>query len=111
MGATNEWFRLTPETCLKIYPSPLKNPLAGSIAPTRAESVGGSSASAPGVSSSSAVDLSAAARQLSNLQNSDNDINVERVNQLRDAIASGQLKIDPSRIADGLIASVRDLLK
>jgi negative regulator of flagellin synthesis FlgM len=58
-----------------------------------------------------AVDLSSTARHLANLQNSDNDINVVRVNEIRDALASGQLKIDPSRIADGLIASVRDLLK
>jgi negative regulator of flagellin synthesis FlgM len=67
-------------------------------------------ANAPG-SGKGAVDLSAAARHLSNLQNSDNDINVARVQEIRDALASGQLKIDPSRIADGLLASVRDLLK
>lgn len=59
----------------------------------------------------SAVDLSPAARNLANLQNSDNDVNVARVQEIRDALASGQLKIDPSRIADGLLASVRDLLK
>lgn len=71
------------------------------------------SASAPAASAGGkgAVDLSATARHLSNLQNSDNDVNVARVNEIRDALASGQLKIDPSRIADGLIASVRDLLK
>lgn len=69
-----------------------------------------STSSSP-AASKGAVDLSATARHLSNLQNSDNDINVARVNQIRDALASGQLKIDPSRIADGLIASVRDLLK
>lgn len=65
----------------------------------------------PSAASKGTVDLSSTARHLSNLQNSDNDINVVRVNQIRDALASGQLKIDPSRIADGLIASVRDLLK
>jgi negative regulator of flagellin synthesis FlgM len=57
------------------------------------------------------VDLSPAARHLAGLQSSDNDINVARVQEIRDALASGQLKIDPSRIADGLLASVRDLLK
>jgi negative regulator of flagellin synthesis FlgM len=65
----------------------------------------------PGSPASSAVDLSPAARQLSNLQNSSHDVNVERVNEIRSAIAAGQLKVDPSRIADGLVASVRDLLK
>lgn len=58
-----------------------------------------------------AVDLSAAARNLSSLESSQNDVNVARVQEIRDALASGQLKIDPSRIADGLLASVRDLLK
>lgn len=62
-------------------------------------------------SGKSAVDLSPAARQLASLQNSDHDINLERVQQLRDAIAAGQLKIDPSRIADALLASARELLK
>jgi negative regulator of flagellin synthesis FlgM len=61
--------------------------------------------------SASSVGLSSAARHLSSLENSDNDVNMERVNQIRDAIASGELKMDPSRIADGLLASVRDLLK
>ncbi|MEO6986091.1 MAG: flagellar biosynthesis anti-sigma factor FlgM [Paralcaligenes sp.] len=85
--------------------------MTGSVAPARSESNGQTSPSVAGHSASSAVDLSAAARQLSQLQNSDNDINGPRVNELRAAIAAGQLKIDPSRIADGLIASVRDLLK
>jgi negative regulator of flagellin synthesis FlgM len=45
------------------------------------------------------------------LQDGSNDIDVERVAAIRDAIASGQFKIDTSRIADGLIATARDLLK
>src|SRR3546814_7307765 len=44
-------------------------------------------AAAPG---KDVVDLSSAARHLSNLQNSGNDINIERVNELRAAIASGR---------------------
>ena len=51
------------------------------------------------------------ARHLSSLESTENDVNVARVQEIRDALASGQLKIDPSRIADGLLASVRDLLK
>lgn len=96
---------------MKIQSTPLNSPLADSIAPARTESAGGSSPKAYGSSASSAVDLSPAARQLSNLQSSSHDVNVDRVNEIRSAIAAGQLKIDPSRIADGLIASVRDLLK
>lgn len=57
------------------------------------------------------VELSPAARQLAVLQNDNNDVNVERVQAIRDAIASGQLKVDTGRIADSLLASARELLK
>lgn len=62
-------------------------------------------------SEKSAVDLSATARNLASLQNSDNDINLDRVHEIRDAIAAGQLKVNPSQIADSLLVSVRELLK
>lgn len=58
--------------------------------------------------SASNVDLSTTAKQL---QSSEYDINVERVQAIKDAIASGQLQIDTSRIADSLIASTQELLK
>ncbi len=38
------------------------------------------------------------------------DIDAARVDELREAIRDGQLEIKPERIADGLIASVQDLL-
>lgn len=57
------------------------------------------------------VDLSATAKLLQQLQSSDNDIDIERVQAIKDAIAAGKLKIDTSRIADSLIASARELLK
>lgn len=98
---------------MKITSTSVKSPLAGNVAATRTESVAGgvSSASAGTSAGKAAVDLSPAARHLSGLQNSDNDINVAKVAEIREALASGQLKIDASRIADGLLASVRDLLK
>ncbi|MFT0531533.1 flagellar biosynthesis anti-sigma factor FlgM [Castellaniella hirudinis] len=57
------------------------------------------------------VDLSPAARQLAALNDDSADVRAERVQQIRDALASGELKIDAGRIADSLLASVRDLLK
>ncbi|HEY9572306.1 MAG TPA: flagellar biosynthesis anti-sigma factor FlgM [Pusillimonas sp.] len=96
---------------MKITSPSLKGPTASPIASGRNDAAGASVSSATTAGSNGKVDLSAAARHLSNLQNSDNDVNVARVQEIRDAIASGQLKIDPSRIADGLLASVRDLLK
>jgi negative regulator of flagellin synthesis FlgM len=64
-----------------------------------------------GGSSSAQVDLSAASRKLLEMQDGSSDINVDRVAAIRDAIASGKIKIDANKIADGLLASARDLLK
>ncbi|HEX7387879.1 MAG TPA: flagellar biosynthesis anti-sigma factor FlgM [Castellaniella sp.] len=87
------------------------NPLLNAV-PANAR---GEASSHPGATQTAGargdVDLSPAARQLAALQSSDADIRTERVQQIRDALASGDLRIDPSRIADGLLASVRDLLK
>ncbi|NGM87556.1 flagellar biosynthesis anti-sigma factor FlgM [Parapusillimonas sp. SGNA-6] len=98
---------------MKITTSSIKSPAASTVAGARADGVAAVSTPAQNAAASgkSSVDLSPAARHLASLQSSDNDINVARVQEIRDALASGQLKIDPSRIADGLLASVRDLLK
>ncbi|MBN9401779.1 MAG: flagellar biosynthesis anti-sigma factor FlgM, partial [Burkholderiales bacterium] len=68
-------------------------------------------ASGTAASGRTAVDLSPAARHLAALNDSDADVQAARVQRIRDALASGELKIDPGKIADGLLASVRDLLK
>nr|WP_232462616.1 flagellar biosynthesis anti-sigma factor FlgM [Bordetella genomosp. 9] len=64
-----------------------------------------------GTSSSAQVDLSPLSRKLLDMQNGASDIDTAKVAAIRDAIASGQIKIDASKIADGLIASARELLK
>jgi negative regulator of flagellin synthesis FlgM len=87
--------------------NPLLNGVTGG---TRSETAS-HAASGSAASGRTAVDLSPAARHLAALNGSGDDIQAERVQQIRDALASGELKIDPSRIADGLLASVRDLLK
>ena len=38
------------------------------------------------------------------------DVDQARVTEIRQAIADGRLEINPERIADGLLASVRELL-
>ena len=95
---------------MKISPSSLKTPLAET---TTAERSTGSNRAHQAYNSGSTneVDFSAAARQLNSLQDSSADVNMKKVEALRQAIAAGELKIDTSRIADSLIASVRDLLK
>jgi len=92
---------------LKITPSANK-PVADALPAARTANA---SAAQAGAAGKGAVDLSPTARLLAGLQNADDDIDVERVQQIRDAIASGQLKIDSSRIADSLLASVREMLK
>ena len=59
---------------------------------------------------SAAVDLSPAARQLQQLHSDKHDIDMDRVEALRTALANGDLKIDSGRIADGIIASARELI-
>ncbi|MGB6242164.1 MAG: flagellar biosynthesis anti-sigma factor FlgM [Castellaniella sp.] len=86
--------------------NPLLNGVSGN---TRTDS--GSQAGSATGSSRSEVDLSPAARQLAALNNSDADVHTARVQQIRDALASGELKIDAGRIADRLLSSVRELLK
>ena len=72
---------------------------------------GGSANAAASSGSSSQVDLSPASQQMAALQNDSNDIDTNRVQAIRDAIASGQYTVDPSGITDGLIASIQELLK
>ncbi|NLZ12123.1 flagellar biosynthesis anti-sigma factor FlgM [Neopusillimonas aromaticivorans] len=93
---------------MKITPS-LNKPVVSPVAPVRQ---GGNVASASsGASGKSPVDLSSTARHLSSLENGDNDIDMAKVQQIRDAIAAGQLKVNPERIADSLLSSARELLK
>ncbi|CAM5338825.1 flagellar biosynthesis anti-sigma factor FlgM [Eoetvoesiella caeni] len=89
--------------------SSLKNEVVNAPSATRGNAGAAPANTAAG--GKSTVDLSATARSLASLQNGDNDVNLERVREISDAIAAGKLKVDPSRIADSLLASVRELLK
>ena len=93
---------------MKITPS-LGNSVVSTVAPSRPGAAGAQTSSS--ASSKNPVDLSSTARQLSSLESSDNDIDMAKVQQIRDAIASGQLKVNPERIADSLLSSARELLK
>lgn len=94
---------------MKIQSTPSTPPLGGvSGNPRETAPVAGS---APTGGQRTAVDLSPAARHLAGLQDGSADVRAERVQQIRDALASGELRIDPGRIADGLLVSVRELLK
>ena len=104
--------RAVPENTLKITNTTVTTPAGVVVRTDTTRTYGGSSSgSAVSATSSSQVDLSPASQQLLALQNDDNDIDANRVQTIRDAIASGQYTVDPSRITDGLIASIQELLK
>lgn len=95
------------EIRLKITPNSPRTGLVTDTNTPRATGVSGDSRA----SGAAKVAFSPTARALSSLSDGSNDIDMARVAEIRDAIAAGNLKIDTSRIADGLIASARDLLK
>ena len=98
------------ENALKITTPTVVTPTGVTTRADVARTYGGTT-SATSSASSAQVDLSPASQQLLALQDGGNDIDVGRVQAIRDAIASGQFTVHPTRIADGLIASIHDLLK
>lgn len=100
---------------MKITPNTIHHNNSDRISSTRSPSgvaaYGQQNNLASGSESATHVDLSTTAKQLQQLQSSEHDIDIERVQAVKDAIAAGKLKIDTSRIADSLIASARELLK
>jgi negative regulator of flagellin synthesis FlgM len=55
----------------------------------------------------SAVQLASATAQL---PSTNSDFNAARVAQIREDISAGRYEVNPAKIADGLMASVRELL-
>ena len=96
---------------MKINLSPSKQPATDRLSVGQQKRAMTDAYQASNSPSSSQVDLSTTARQLQNLQSSEHDLNIEKIQSIKDAIASGKLEIDTSRIADSLIASARELLK
>ena len=89
--------------------------IKGSLSPTsdvsRTTGAGkGPTSDAATSGSGSPVALSTTARHLAQLSSSDQDINIVRVTEIRNALANGTLKINPERIADSLIASAHELI-
>lgn len=96
------------EHALKIPHLPLKthdaaDPAAGADAARRKATPAG----AQPVAGSTQVELSPISTLLSGASA---DVDMDRVQAIRNAIRNGELQIDASRIADGLIDSTRDLL-
>ncbi|KAA0083897.1 flagellar biosynthesis anti-sigma factor FlgM [Trinickia soli] len=86
---------------------------AGSQAAASAAPAGGSTApaqsAAPGDASVSLSGLSSQLRSLA--ASGEADIDVAHVESIKQAIADGTLKMDAGKIADGILATARELLK
>jgi len=73
----------------------------------------GKATSGASASSADSVTLSTLSAQMKSLEAkvaSSEVFDAEKVDAIKSAISSGQFKVDSEKVADGLIASVRDLL-
>jgi negative regulator of flagellin synthesis FlgM len=86
---------------------------AGGQAAAGAATAGaGAPSSAPGAGGDASVSLSGLSAQLRSLAASgEADIDVAHVESIKQAIADGTLTMDTNKIADGILATARDLLK
>ena len=83
----------------------------GGQATANAAPTGGSAAPAQ-TGGDASVSLSGLSSQLRSLAASgEADIDVAHVESIKQAIADGTLTMDPRKIADGILATARDLLK
>lgn len=63
-----------------------------------------------GTETSERVDISSLSARLQEVGGGDAPMNAQRVAEIKQAIAEGRFQINPERIADGLLASVREML-
>lgn len=92
---------------MKIVQPTIKGPISQPTASRSSTSPKGGTA---GAGATTTVALSSTARHLSALSNNDNDVNLVKVAEIRQAIKDGTLVINPERIADGLIQSAQELI-
>lgn len=79
---------------------------SGSPRGTTAESIPKSA----GTSSGERVDISSLSARLQEVGAGDAPVDVKKVAEIKQAISEGRFQINPERIADGLVASVREML-
>ncbi len=56
------------------------------------------------------VDISSLSARLQEVGSGEAPFNAQRVSDIKQAISEGRFQINPERIADGLLTSVRDML-
>ena len=92
---------------MKINSTPL--PIGGAADSGRPR---GPAATPPqsGAAAGERVDISSLSARLQEVGAGETPMNAERVAEIKQAIAAGRFQINPERIADGLLTSVRDML-
>lgn len=63
-----------------------------------------------GAATSERVDISSLSSRLQEVGAGEAPVDIQRVAEIKQAIAEGHFQINPERIADGLLASVREML-
>lgn len=89
---------------------PLKKATGLSISSTPARSSKAAEKAGVDKGPTDSVTLSPKAQALSNQSSGAGVFDADKVNAIKAAIANGEFKINPERIADGLIDSVKDII-
>lgn len=63
-----------------------------------------------GAATSERVDISSLSARLQEVGAGETPVDVQRVAEIKQAITEGRFQINPERIADGLLTSVREML-
>jgi negative regulator of flagellin synthesis FlgM len=77
---------------------------------TRGPNSGAATAKPAGTAAGERVEISSLSARLQEVGSGEAPIDAQRVAEIKQAISEGRFQINPERIADGLIASVRDML-
>lgn len=80
----------------------------GSTGPVRLPAKPRSIAAPPATDAGAATNAAGSVRPFP--ESADGSFNAAKVNAIREQIRNGQYKIDPERIAEGMLASVREML-
>lgn len=101
----------TTQSSLQALKDGLQRPQQSDAGSTTSGTVG-STPTASGASADANVNLSGLSSQLQNLASAgSSDIDTSHVESIKAAIKNGTLTIDSGKIADGVLATARDLLQ
>lgn len=99
---------------MKINHSTSSRPADAAAGDSARPQAGPPAAATDGAAPSAGLSVSPLAAQVRDIsarlaQPTDDDIDTAKVEEIRQAIAEGRIRIDPGKIADGLLATLREL--